>query len=105
MIRSMSGPDAASDPIRLTRSLLQFDTVNPPGRERDCARYVGSMLQECGCSVEFFEHADERTSVVARLGGSDRKAPLCFTGHLDVVPLGSRAWTNDPFSGETDGHP
>jgi acetylornithine deacetylase/succinyl-diaminopimelate desuccinylase-like protein len=52
--------------VALTRSLLRFDTVNPPGRERDCARYVGAMLQEWGYSVEFFEHADARTSVVAR---------------------------------------
>src|SRR5262249_1177011 len=103
MIRSMSGPDAASDPIGLTRSLLQFDTVNPPGRERDCARYAGSLLQEWGYRVDYHEYADTRTSVIARAGGSDAKAPLCLTGHLDVVPIGARAWTHDPFSGETDG--
>jgi succinyl-diaminopimelate desuccinylase len=41
--------------------------------------------------------------VIARAGGSERRAPLCLTGHLDVVPLGARAWTKDPFRGETDG--
>jgi len=95
----MSGSDA----VALTRSLLQFDTVNPPGRERDCARYAGSLLQDWGYKVDYFEHEDARTSVIARAGGSDAKAPLCLTGHLDVVPLGARAWTRDPFSGETDG--
>jgi succinyl-diaminopimelate desuccinylase len=99
----MSGQDA----IALTRSLLQFDTVNPPGRERDCARYAGAMLQEWGFKVDYHEYEDSRTSVIARAGGSDAgsdaKAPLCLTGHLDVVPLGSRAWTKDPFSGETAG--
>jgi succinyl-diaminopimelate desuccinylase len=39
----------------------------------------------------------------ARAGGSERRAPLCLTGHLDVVPLGARAWTKDPFRGESDG--
>jgi len=92
-----------ADPVALTRSLLQFDTVNPPGRERDCARYAGAMLQEWGCKVDYHEYADSRTSVVARLGGSEKKAPLCLTGHLDIVPLGARAWTRDPFSGETEG--
>src|SRR6266581_2701996 len=29
------------DAVALTRSLLRFDTVNPPGRERDCARLYG----------------------------------------------------------------
>ena len=94
---------ADQDAISLTRSLLRFDTINPPGRERDCARYAGAMLQEWGFAVDFFEHSEGRTSVVARAGGSDAKAPLCLTGHLDVVPLGARAWTRDPFSGETDG--
>lgn len=95
----MSGPEAVS----LTRSLLQFDTVNPPGRERDCARYAGSLLQEWGYRVEYHEYDDARTSVIARAGAPDVRAPLCLTGHLDVVPLGSRAWTRDPFRGETDG--
>src|SRR5919108_2675528 len=91
------------DAIALTKSLLRFDTVNPPGRERDCARYAGAMLQEWGYQVDYHEYADGRTSVIARSGGSDKKAPLCLTGHLDVVPLGARAWTKDPFAGETDG--
>ena len=91
------------DALSLTRSLLQFDTINPPGRERDCARYAGAMLQDWGYKVDYHEYADSRTSVVARLGGSPKKAPLCLTGHLDIVPLGARAWTKDPFSGETDG--
>jgi len=99
MIVSMTTQDAVS----LTRSLLRFDTVNPPGRERDCARYAGAMLQEWGFKVDYYEYADSRTSVIARAGGSDRKAPLCLTGHLDVVPLGARAWTRDPFNGDTDG--
>ena len=99
----MGKPIPASDPVGLTRSLLGFDTVNPPGRERDCARYAGAMLQEWGCKVDYHEYADSRTSVVARLGGSEKKAPLCLTGHLDIVPLGARAWTRDPFSGETEG--
>jgi succinyl-diaminopimelate desuccinylase len=91
------------DALSLTRTLLRFDTVNPPGRERDCARHAGAMLQEWGYQVDYHEYADSRTSVIARVGGNDARAPLCLTGHLDVVPLGARAWSRDPFSGETDG--
>jgi succinyl-diaminopimelate desuccinylase len=91
------------DPVSLTQSLLRFDTVNPPGRERDCARFAGAMLEEWGFATEFHEFAEGRTSVIARAGGNGKKAPLCLTGHLDVVPLGSRQWSKDPFSGETDG--
>ena len=95
----MNGQEA----IALTRALLQFDTVNPPGRERDCARHVGRMLEEWGFKVDYHEYQDARTSVIARAGGSDAKPPLCLTGHLDVVPLGARSWSKDPFAGETDG--
>jgi succinyl-diaminopimelate desuccinylase len=93
----------AQDAISLTKSLLRFDTINPPGRERDCARMAGDLLRDWGFSVDYFEYQEGRTSVVARAGGPDRKAPLCLTGHLDVVPLGARKWTKDPFSGETAG--
>jgi succinyl-diaminopimelate desuccinylase len=95
----MSGSDA----VNLTRSLLQFDTVNPPGRERDCARYAGRLLEEWGYQVGYHEYEDTRTSVIARAGASERKKPLCLTGHLDVVPLGAQPWSRDPFRGETDG--
>src|SRR5437773_2418231 len=91
------------DAIALTRALLRFETVNPPGRERDCARHAGALLEQWVFRVEYHEYAEARTSVIARAGGSPAKAPLCLTGHLDVVPLGARAWTRDPFEGETDG--
>src|SRR2546426_11794527 len=91
------------DAIALTRALLRFETVNPPGRERDCARHAGALLEQWGFRVEYHEYAEARTSVIARAGGSPSKAPLCLTGHLDVVPLGARAWTRDPFAGETQG--
>ena len=95
----MSSPDA----VALTRDLLHFDTVNPPGQERDCAHSAAKLLQDAGFSVEFHEYEEGRTSVIARAGGSDKKPPLCMTGHLDVVPLGTRKWSKDPFAGEADG--
>ncbi len=91
------------DAVSLTKSLLHFDTINPPGRERDCARHIGALLQDWGYRVDYHEYEDSRTSVIARAGASDEKAPLCLTGHIDVVPLGTRQWSRDPFKGETDG--
>src|SRR2546428_7437007 len=91
------------DAIALTRALLLLETVNPPGRERDCAGHAGALLGRWGYRVEYHEYAEARTSVIARAGGAPSKAPLCLTGHLDVVPLGSNAWTRDPFAGEPQG--
>ena len=63
-----------NDAVSLTRKLLQFDTINPPGLERDCARHAGALLEQWGYKVDFHEYADSRTSLIARMGGSGRKA-------------------------------
>jgi succinyl-diaminopimelate desuccinylase len=86
--------------LELTRELLRFDTINPPGAEGLCARQVGRLLEDGGFSVTYHELPDERPSLVARIGGTSARPPLCFTGHLDTVPLGARPWRHDPFAGE-----
>jgi succinyl-diaminopimelate desuccinylase len=89
--------------LELTRDLLRYDTVNPPGDEQACARHVGRLLEDAGFTVAEYEFSPRRTSLVARLGGRGDAPPLCFTGHLDVVPLGLRPWTHEAFAGEIDG--
>jgi succinyl-diaminopimelate desuccinylase len=91
------------DAVALTRDLLRFDTVNPPGQERECARHAGALLERWGYRIEYHEYAEGRTSVIARAGGAAGKPPLCLTGHIDTVALGVSPWTRDPFAGETDG--
>ena len=41
------------------------------------------------------------TCLPTSAAGQERP-PLCFTGHVDVVPLGAAPWKKDPFAGETD---
>ncbi len=89
--------------LDLTQKLIRIDTVNPPGDERRCARVLGRLLADGGFTVAEHEFAPGRTSLVARHGDASAGAPLCFTGHLDVVPLGGRPWTHDPFAAETAG--
>ena len=91
------------DPRALTRELLRFNTINPPGMERACARHLGGLLEAAGFRVAYHEFAESRTSLVAEIGGDDARAPICFTGHIDTVPLGAAPWTKDAFAGETDG--
>jgi succinyl-diaminopimelate desuccinylase len=91
------------DALALTQTLLRFDTINPPGQERECARHAGALLEGWGYRVAYHEYAEGRTSIVAHAGGSDSKPPLCLTGHIDTVALGVAPWTRDPFAGETDG--
>jgi succinyl-diaminopimelate desuccinylase len=94
---------ARLDPRALTRELLAFNTINPPGMERACANHLGGLLENAGFRVAYHEFAEGRTSLIAQIGGDAAKPPLCFTGHIDTVPLGHAHWTHDAFAGETDG--
>jgi succinyl-diaminopimelate desuccinylase len=94
---------ARFDPRALTRELLAFNTINPPGMERACARHLGAILEDAGFRVACHEFAEARTSLIAEIGGGEAKPPICFTGHIDTVPLGAAPWTKDAFAGETDG--
>ena len=92
--------DPSLDPVELTRTLIGFDTINPPGNERPCAEHLGRILEDGGFTVSYHEFDANRTSLVARIGGSSEKPPLCFTGHIDTVPLGAALWTVKPFAAE-----
>src|SRR6186713_259635 len=94
---------ARIDPRKLTRELLAYNTINPPGMERACARHLGRILEDAGFRVAYHEFAEGRTSLIAQVGGDAERPPICFTGHIDVVPLGAAKWSRDAFAGETDG--
>lgn len=89
--------------VELTRELVRFNTINPPGEEEACARHLGRLLEAAGFRVEEHAFAPRRTSLVARIGDAGRGAPLCFTGHIDVVPLGGAPWSHEPFAAELSG--
>lgn len=91
------------DPVSLTRKLVSINTINPPGNERECAQYLGGLLEAAGFDVRYYEFADRRATLIARLSGNGENLPICFTGHLDTVPLGTTPWTRAPLAGETDG--
>jgi succinyl-diaminopimelate desuccinylase len=84
----------------LCGDLVRFKTVNPPGDERPCAEYIASFLEKAGFVTELMQHAENRSSVVARLKGSGEKPGLVYSGHLDVVPVGAEQWLHPPFDGE-----
>ena len=94
---------AHPDPLVLTRELLHFDTINPPGQEEPCAHHLGVLLEAAGYRVTYHALGTGRANLVATIGGDADIAPLVFTGHIDIVPLGAAPWTRDPFAGETDG--
>jgi succinyl-diaminopimelate desuccinylase len=90
-----------ADAVALARELIRFDTINPPGQEKPCAEYLGRKLEAAGFQCDVVELGEGRANLVARIGGTPDRPPLAFTGHIDVVPLGARAWSVAPFGGET----
>jgi succinyl-diaminopimelate desuccinylase len=86
------------DVIELTRRLVQFDTVNPPGNERACAQELQTLLAAAGFETSLTDMGEGRANLIAYLGDGSG-APLGFTGHLDTVPLGAQDWQHDPFAG------
>ncbi len=88
------------DPVELSRELIAFNTINPPGQELACVKRLEKILAASGLATSVHAFGPERANLIARIGGSLEKPPLCFTGHVDTVPLGNASWSFDPFTGE-----
>ena len=97
---------AAEDEVAtLCSDLIRIDTSNRgdhsgPG-ERKAAEHVAALLAEVGLEANIYESHPGRTSVTARVSGTDPDRPaLLIHGHLDVVPADPADWAVHPFSGE-----
>lgn len=98
-------PGADAEVLELAQALIRIDTSNygdntGPG-ERKAAELVATWLTEAGLDPTFVESSPGRSSVVARIAGTESDAPaLVVHGHLDVVPAAAKDWTVDPFAAE-----
>ncbi len=89
----------------LLQELIRNGCVNDgtpdSGEEIRNADLLQTFLEGGGLSVARYENRPGRTSIVARIEGSDPSAPsLCLMGHTDVVPVNPDGWSRDPFGGE-----
>lgn len=89
-----------SPAVELARDLVRLPSMNPPGDETGPIGLLAGLLAGAGLACEVHAFAPNRPSLVARLPGGGEGAPLVFTGHVDVVPLGAAPWSVDPFAGE-----
>jgi acetylornithine deacetylase/succinyl-diaminopimelate desuccinylase-like protein len=101
-------PDAlTAETVELLQQLIRNQCVNDgsigSGQEVRTTDVLRAYLGGSGLDIEVYEPegAPGRTSLVARIEGSDPTAPtLCLMGHTDVVPVTPEHWTRDPFGGE-----
>jgi succinyl-diaminopimelate desuccinylase len=86
--------------LELTRRLVAFNTVNPPGNERPCIEYIGGLLTQAGFAASVLDLGPGRANLIARLPATrPARKPLVFSGHVDTVPLGHAPWSAPPFDG------
>ena len=88
------------DALDLLRRLVRFETVNPPGAERECVAWVEGLLRDAGIETRIVAKDPERPNLVARLPGRGQSPPLLLQGHVDVVPVADQQWTHAPFAAE-----
>jgi acetylornithine deacetylase/succinyl-diaminopimelate desuccinylase-like protein len=91
--------------VELLQQLIRNQCVNDgtaeSGQEIRNADVLQSLLEGSGLDIERYEPTPGRTSLVARIEGTDPTAPsLCLMGHTDVVPVNPSGWSRDPFGGE-----
>ncbi len=97
--------DLTSQTVDLLQAMIRNACVNDgtpeSGQEVRNADLLASYLGSSGLDVQSFEPTPGRTSLVARIEGSDPSAPsLCLMGHTDVVPVSPDGWSRDPFAGD-----
>jgi acetylornithine deacetylase/succinyl-diaminopimelate desuccinylase-like protein len=80
--------------------LVRFNTVNPPGNERDAIEYLAAHVSEAGFETELLAARDERPNLVATLTGPADGPTLVYLGHVDTVLADPAEWKHDPWSGE-----
>src|SRR3989337_1188570 len=88
---------------QMIRNQCGSDGSVASGQEVRTSDVLRAYLEGSGLDLEVYEPdgAPGRTSLVARIEGTDPAAPtLCLMGHTDVVPVTPATWTRDPFGGE-----
>ena len=89
--------------VTLAQQLIRLNTTNPGATEGAAAHLIADRLQGAGTQIEFNELSPGRENLIVRYGEGKEGTTLCFSGHLDTVPIGNAKWTRDPFCGEVEG--
>ncbi len=98
---SEPSPPGSERVVQLCSDLIRIDTSPAGDGERAAAELVAGELSGLGLDPQLLEHLPRRTSVVARLEGTDATRPgLLVQMHLDVVAADAPDWSVPPFAGE-----
>jgi len=107
----MSGSDDSTadaltgETVELLQAMIRNKCVNDgrpeSGDEFRNVELLRGFLEGPGIEFQTYEPTPGRSSLVARIEGTDPDAPsVCLMGHTDVVPVSPEGWSEDPFGGE-----
>ena len=82
----------------LLRSLIQIESVNPPGNENQIADFVKKFLLKNNIHSELVPLEEGRSSVIAKIEGEEER-DITFCGHIDTVRVKEEDWTKPVFEG------
>jgi len=91
--------------VELLQAMIRNECVNTghadSGNEVRNVDLLRGFLEGPGIDFQTWEPVPTRSSLVARLEGTDPDAPsVCLMGHTDVVPVSPEGWSQEPFGGE-----
>src|SRR5205085_12297215 len=92
--------DLQQETTELLQRLLRFNTVNPPGQEREAQEYLRGYLEEAGFECELLALDEARPNLIARLRGEAEGPTLGYLSHVDTVLATPEEWSHDPWSGD-----
>ncbi|WP_028390054.1 M20 family metallopeptidase [Bacillus cihuensis] len=92
------------DAILFLQSLIQINTINPPGMEKALADLISLRLSESGLLIHSDVVEEDRENLIVSYSSEDQltnnSKTLIYSGHFDTVPVGNVEWNFPVFEGK-----
>ena len=85
--------------IGFLRAFIRCASPNPPGDTREAAAHVLKLLDERGIAYRVIAPQETMPNIVATFAAGKPGRHLALNGHIDVFPVDSTGWTQDPWGG------
>lgn len=84
--------------IKLAQKLIQINSCNPPGDEREITSFIKNYLKKLGVSSKIYEFKSRRQNIVCKIKSQLSRKKILLTPHTDTVPAAGK-WRYPPLGG------
>ena len=96
LVRMGLAEELQDETAEVLPQLIRFNTVNPPGNERECQEWLAGYLEDAGLDGRAAGAEPERPNLVATLSGAATGPTLGYLSHVDTVLADAEDWTRRP---------